>query len=89
MNRNDEQDSELAVDHDKRNSIRIAAVTEMSWREDTLPHEVILAIQRALELHPSPGVDPLDDLSDDFSPVGIINDLFPDGEFTTRSSGTT
>ena len=53
----------------------------MSKSQDALPHEVILAIQRALELRPGPDVDPMDDLSDDFNPVGIINDLFPDGQF--------
>ena len=57
----------------------------MSKSQDVLSHEVILAIQRALELHPGPDVDPMDDLSDDFNPVGIINDLFPDGQCVKRS----
>lgn len=50
-------------------------------REDTLPHELIVSIQRVLNLHPGPDADPLGDLSDNFSPVGILNEFFPDGVF--------
>ena len=34
---------------------------------------------QGLELHPQHDNDPLDDLSDDFDPVGVINGYFPDG----------
>ncbi|KAF7361607.1 Vacuolar protein sorting-associated protein 53 [Mycena venus] len=43
---------------------------------DELPHEVILAIERVLEL--GPDADPLDALSNDFNPVDILNGFFPD-----------
>lgn len=46
---------------------------------DDLPHEVILSIQRVLELDPSEEVDRLDGLSEKFSAVEILNDFFPDG----------
>ncbi|KAF8638746.1 hypothetical protein AX17_001987 [Amanita inopinata Kibby_2008] len=45
---------------------------------DELPHEVILAIQRILEIKQDEDSDPLDDLSSTFSPVKVLNDLFPD-----------
>ncbi|CAK5281328.1 unnamed protein product [Mycena citricolor] len=45
---------------------------------DELPHEVVLAIQRVLELEPSSANDPLDTLSNDFNPVPLLNDFFPD-----------
>ena len=46
---------------------------------DDLPHEVILSIQRVLELDPSKEVDRLDGLSEKFNTVEILNDFFPDG----------
>ena len=46
---------------------------------DDLPHEVILSIQRVLELDPSAEVDRLDGLSEKFNAVEILNDFFPDG----------
>ncbi len=51
----------------------------MSRKDDTLPHELILSIQRILDIHAGPDADPLDDLSDDFNPVGILNGIFPNG----------
>lgn len=44
-----------------------------------LPQELVLAIQRVLELAPGQNDDPLDDLSNNFSPVDVLNQLFPDG----------
>ena len=52
----------------------------MVRRDDTLPHELILSIQRVLDLQVGRDSDPLDNLSDDFDPVGIINGFFPDGK---------
>ena len=49
-------------------------------RSDALPPELILSIQRVLELHPHKDSDPLDELSDDFDPVGVVNSYFPNGE---------
>ncbi|KAI0084909.1 Vps53-like protein [Irpex rosettiformis] len=47
-------------------------------RDDALPHELILSIQRILDIqHDS---DPLDDLSDDFNPVNTLNGIFPNEE---------
>ena len=46
---------------------------------DDLPHEVILSIQRVLELEPSEVVDRLDGLSEKFNTVEILNEFFPDG----------
>ncbi|KAF8134453.1 Vps53-like protein [Boletus edulis] len=43
-----------------------------------LPQELVLAIQRVLERNPEESDDPLDDLSSNFSPVDILNQLFPD-----------
>ncbi|KAJ7091114.1 Vps53-like protein [Mycena epipterygia] len=45
---------------------------------DELPHEVILAIERVLELQSGQDADPLDALSNDFNPVDILNGFFPD-----------
>lgn len=45
---------------------------------DDLPHEVILSIQRILELEPA-GEDRLDGLSEKFNTVEILNGFFPDG----------
>jgi hypothetical protein len=44
-----------------------------------LPQEVIVAIQRILELNPENQNDPLDVLSNEFNPVDMLNQLFPDG----------
>ena len=46
---------------------------------DDLPHEVILSIQRVLQLEPSEEVDRLDGLSEKFNTVEILNEFFPDG----------
>lgn len=46
-----------------------------------LPQELVLAIQRVLELNPEQNDDPLDDLSGNFNPVDILNQLFPDGVY--------
>ncbi|KAJ7282965.1 Vps53-like protein [Mycena rebaudengoi] len=45
---------------------------------DELPHEVILAIQRVLELQVGKDADPLDTLSNDFDPSDMLNGFFPD-----------
>ena len=48
-------------------------------REDDLPPELILSIERILDIHAAQETDPLDRLSNDFNPVGVLNDYFPDG----------
>ncbi|KAI0745870.1 Vps53-like protein [Earliella scabrosa] len=47
-------------------------------REDELPPELILSIERILDLHATPESDPLDRLTNDFNPVGVLNNYFPD-----------
>ncbi|KAJ7268661.1 Vps53-like protein [Mycena haematopus] len=47
-------------------------------QHDELPHEVILAIQRVLELPSGEDADPLDVLSNEFKSVDILNGFFPD-----------
>ncbi|PSR73209.1 hypothetical protein PHLCEN_2v10930 [Hermanssonia centrifuga] len=47
-------------------------------RDEGLPHELILSIQRVLDLRPGPDSDPLDSFSDNFNPVGMLNEFFPD-----------
>ena len=51
-------------------------------REDELPPELILHIERILDLHTTPDSDPLDRLTNDFNPVGVLNEYFPDGELS-------
>jgi hypothetical protein len=53
-----------------------AQVASCSNKSKALPREVVLSIQRILEIKET---DPLDALSD-FNPVEILNQLFPDGE---------
>lgn len=48
--------------------------------EETLPHELILSIQRVLNLQPRTDTDPLDVLSNNFNPGGVLNGYFPDGK---------
>jgi vacuolar protein sorting-associated protein 53 len=49
--------------------------------EEALPRELILSIQRVLDLHPGPDTNSLDDFSDNFSPISVVNEFFPDGTF--------
>lgn len=58
--------------------VRVSTLCAMT---DELPQEVILSIQRVLDLKATPGDDPLDVL-DNFNPVDILNNFFPDGEQT-------
>ena len=48
-----------------------------------LPQEVILSIQRILEIQATGEIDRLDGLSGKFNAVEILNDFFPDGTFHT------
>jgi len=48
-------------------------------RDDELPHEVVRAIKRILDLQPGQSDDPLDTLSNDFHPADLLNSFFPDG----------
>ncbi|KAI0744093.1 Vps53-like protein [Daedaleopsis nitida] len=46
-------------------------------REDELPPELILSIERILDLHTTPNSDALDKLTNDFNPTAVLNDYFP------------
>ena len=52
---------------------------------DGLTPDLVLAIQRILEIQPSAEDDPLDTLSGDFDPVDALNQFFPDGSLRCRS----
>ncbi len=61
---------------------------EMAMHEMEIPHEVLLSIERILDLQENvEGNDELASLSADFSPVGVLNTLFPDGANYTRICG--
>ncbi len=51
-------------------------------REEELPPELILSIERILELHTTSDSDPFATLSNDFNSVAVLNQYFPDGEPT-------
>lgn len=46
---------------------------------DKISPEVILGIQRVLDLENNKEVDDLDGFVKDFSPVEVLNKFFPDG----------
>lgn len=50
-----------------------------SSREDKLPPEIILSIEHILNLGHVKAGDPLDTLTNDFTPVSVLNEYFPDG----------
>ncbi|KAI9067270.1 hypothetical protein FKP32DRAFT_1673066 [Trametes sanguinea] len=50
----------------------------LRYREDELPPELILSIERILDLHAQGEADPLDKLTNDFNPIGVLNNYFPD-----------
>jgi len=54
-------------------------------KEAELPQELISSIQRILELNSENQSDPLDVLSNDFNPIDMLNQLFPDGTSITWS----
>lgn len=48
-----------------------------------LPHEVVVSIQRVLEIQTTEEVDRLDGLSERFNAVEILNDFFPNGAYSS------
>jgi hypothetical protein len=48
---------------------------------EELPHDLLLAISRILDLEESPENDPLDTIGGQFNVIDIINRYFPDGAF--------
>ncbi|OSD06968.1 hypothetical protein PYCCODRAFT_1431153 [Trametes coccinea BRFM310] len=50
----------------------------LKYREDELPPELIISIERILDLHAQGEADPLGKLTNDFNPIGVLNDYFPD-----------
>jgi vacuolar protein sorting-associated protein 53 len=59
-------------------------VAHVNMNDDELPHELVLSIQRILNLESSQHNDPLDVLSSDFTPIDILNGFFPDGMLKFR-----
>ncbi|KAI6002850.1 Vps53-like protein [Pisolithus albus] len=47
-------------------------------RVDHLPRQLIQSIHQALEVDPGSVDNPLDELSDEFNPLDVLNQLFPD-----------
>lgn len=48
-------------------------------REDELPPELILSIERILDLHAQADTDPLERLTNEFNSISVLNDYFPNG----------
>lgn len=65
------------------NASRLQYSSMYRQHHDELPPELILSIQRILEIQPGPDGDPLDTLSDDLSTTDILNSYFPDGQHPT------
>lgn len=51
----------------------------MHYREDELPRELILSIERVLDIRSGTESDPLDVLTNDFNAVNMLNKYFPNG----------
>jgi hypothetical protein len=51
----------------------------ISQRDDELPDELVLAIQRVLDIQTAHNEDPLDSLSSNFDLTGLLNYYFPKG----------
>ncbi|CDO68963.1 hypothetical protein BN946_scf184782.g11 [Trametes cinnabarina] len=49
----------------------------LRYRENELPPELILSIERILDLHGQGEQDPLERLTNDFDPIGVLNEYFP------------
>ena len=47
--------------------------------EEVLSRDLVLSIQRILDLNASPETDSLDALGDGFSAIDVINGYFPNG----------
>lgn len=52
----------------------------MATQHAGLPAEVILSINRILEISSTEAEDALDELSDEFNAMTTLNTYFPDGE---------
>ena len=52
---------------------------------EELPHDLLLAISRILDLEESPETDPLDTIGGQFNVIDIINRYFPDGAFVLEA----
>ena len=56
-------------------------------QSEELSRDLVLSIQRILDLHPSPETDSLDAIGDGFSPIDVINGYFPNGASKYRTEG--
>ncbi|KAH9942364.1 Vps53-like protein [Epithele typhae] len=55
-----------------------APLSALRLREDELPPDLILSIERILNIHAHEDADALDKLTNDFNPVPVLNEYFPD-----------
>ena len=53
-----------------------------STHEDILTPELTLSIERILNLGHGQAMDPLEKLTNDFTPVSVLNEYFPDGKYS-------
>ncbi|KAI0829823.1 Vps53-like protein [Trametes gibbosa] len=58
-------------------AVEASRTSAFKLREDELPPELILSIERILDLHAHADTDALDRLTNDFNPIGVLNDYFP------------
>lgn len=65
-----------------------ATMPAFRLREDELPPELILSIERILNLHATQDSDPLDKLTNEFNPIGMLNEYFPDGKLHCHKETT-
>lgn len=57
----------------------------MHYPEDELPHELILSIERVLDIRSESGIDSVNTLTNDFNAVNVLNGYFPNGVHHTVS----
>ncbi|KAH9935765.1 Vps53-like protein [Fomitopsis serialis] len=62
----------------------IAQSSYTSSRDDRLPPEIIVSIEQILNIGHRQEYDPLDKLTNDFNPVSVLNDYFPDESSLAR-----
>ena len=63
----------------RRVRVSVSTVSMIIQRDDEMPDELVLAIQRVLDLQTAQNDDPLDALSSRFDLTGILNSYFPKG----------
>jgi vacuolar protein sorting-associated protein 53 len=54
---------------------------------EDLPHDLVLSLERILDLKPLPDTDHLDIVGDSFNVADVINAYFPDGASRAQGNG--